>query len=470
MNHTETTWITWLTCSIALALAGYGCVIPAGGMRSTGGDEDPPGMDDPPPDPSAPARIRVLHLSPDAPAVDVFANGTGPVVSGLTFPSGTGYLDVPAGAYDFEVAPMGAPATDAVLRVTDADLAGGRHYTAVAFDRLSAPINALLIEDSDRGLVSGSIRVRAIHTASGVGDVDLWLMADGEMHPLADDLYFARAGESFDAPARAYTVGVDTNEDATPEITFELPALPGGTVVNVYAVTDGSGALFLLAQLPDGSTTRIDPRGEARVRVLHLSPDAPAVDVFVDGGADAAISGLEFLGGTGYVTLSSGTHDFAVSASGTPESAAVLRADDVGLDRDRDYTVVAYGELASIAPLAIADDATGIGAADFRVRAIHTAAGVPPVDVYNVDEHGIPSLIIDDLAFGEASSNLDLPAGIAYRIGLDVDADARPDAVFTLPTAPAGVLINAFAVRERAGNVLLLLQLPDGTPLPVRHD
>jgi len=41
----------------------------------------------------------------------------------------------------------------------------------------------------------------------------------------------------------------------------------------------------------------------ASVRVLHLSPDAPAVDVFANAGADPAVSGLEFTQGTGYLEV-----------------------------------------------------------------------------------------------------------------------------------------------------------------------
>ena len=55
-----------------------------------------------------PARIRVLHLSPDAPGVDVFVNGGDEAaVEALEFPDGTPYLEVPAGTYTFDVSPAG---------------------------------------------------------------------------------------------------------------------------------------------------------------------------------------------------------------------------------------------------------------------------------------------------------------------------------------------------------------------------
>jgi hypothetical protein len=43
-------------------------------------------------------------------------------------------------------------------------------------------------------------------------------------------------------------------------VLFDLPALPAGTVANVFAVNDTAGNVFLLAQLQTGDVARIDPR------------------------------------------------------------------------------------------------------------------------------------------------------------------------------------------------------------------
>src|SRR5688572_10788940 len=106
------------------------------------------------------------------------------------------------------------------------------------------------------------------------------------------------------------------DDDAVPDLTFELPELSAGTVANVFAVAD-AGEVFLLAQLPDGSTLRVEPRGPtAFLRVLHLSPDAPAVDVFVDGAGDPAVSDLAFPAGTGYLALPAASYDIDVAPAG----------------------------------------------------------------------------------------------------------------------------------------------------------
>ncbi len=208
----------------------------------------------------AQAHIRVLHLSPGAPNVDVFVNaGATPVVSDLPFPEGTPYLDVPPASYDFDVSATGTSAAAAVLSIPNLALEAGTYYTAVAYDEV-ANIQALALVDDYAGLAAGKIRVRAIHAASGVGEVDIWnIPSTGEPSPLWTNVDFGAAGDALDLDAGEYTIGVDVDNDATPDLVFALPDLAAGTFVNAFATADATGDVFLLAELRDGTTLRIDP-------------------------------------------------------------------------------------------------------------------------------------------------------------------------------------------------------------------
>ena len=55
--------------------------------------------------------------------------------------------------------------------------------------------------------------------------------------------------------------------------------------------------------------------GDACVSVVHASPDAPAVDVWVDG--EPALIGLTFGTYSGWVTLPAGDHQVQVAPAGT---------------------------------------------------------------------------------------------------------------------------------------------------------
>ncbi|HEY8946431.1 MAG TPA: hypothetical protein VIM73_19405, partial [Polyangiaceae bacterium] len=98
------------------------------------------------------------------------------------------------------------------------------------------------------------------HAAPGVGQVDIWnLPASGAPASLWSNVDFGAAGAALDLEAGAYRIGIDVDNDATPDLTFALPDLEAGAFVNVFAVNDEDANVFLIAQLRDGTTARIDP-------------------------------------------------------------------------------------------------------------------------------------------------------------------------------------------------------------------
>lgn len=410
------------------------------------------------------ASVRVMHLSPDAPAVDVFVDGApDPVITDLAFGGSSAWLTVPAGTYTFRVAAAGAGVEAAVLTLSDLVLAEGSSTTAVAYDTVDNLSGAAIAEDLE-GLAEGSFRVHGKHAAPGVGEVDLWALAETGATPLLEDVPFG-ASAPLDLPAGAYRVGVDVDNDAVPDLSFTLPELPAGVFVNLYATNDTAGNVFLLGQLPDGTVARVDPDEvpppppAARLRLLHLSPDAPAVDVYVDGLSAPVATDLAFGQGTAYLEVPAGTYTVRVTAAGAAPEAAVLVVEGLALDAGAAYTAVAYDEVAALSALALVDDAEGIAPGSFRAQVVHAAAAVGQVDIWEVSGEPVPLFV--DFDFG-ATVVADLPVS-AYTLGVDVDNDATPDLSFAVPALPDGSASNVFAVNDRFGAVSLLAQLGDGS-------
>lgn len=115
--------------------------------------------------------------------------------------------------------------------------------------------------------------------------------------------------------------------------------------------------------------------GVARVRVVHLSPDAPPVDVAVNGAV--AFSSLPYLDSTEYATVPAGDARITVTPAGAT-SPVVIDA-TVPLGANATYTIAATGFLADIQPLVLVDDVAASGQA--KVRFVHTSADAPAVDV-----------------------------------------------------------------------------------------
>ena len=153
--------------------------------------------------------------------------------------------------------------------------------------------------------------------------------------------------------------------------------------------------------------------GDARVRVVHASPDAPNVDVLVDDAV--ALSNVPYLGVSDYLDVPSGDRNLKVNAAGT---ATTVIDEDADLAEDGDYTVIASGLAAAIEPIVLEDDNTAPSAGNVRVRAIHGAPSAPAVDIY-VTAPGADltaeTPVLTNVEFGQVADYLEAPAG-SYQV------------------------------------------------------
>ena len=129
--------------------------------------------------PMGDAWVRVLHASPDAPAVDVYANG-GEILSDVPFGVISDYLQVPAGTYQIQVFAAGAdPAADAAVIDATLDFAAGTRTTVAATDKL-ADITPQVIADAPMP-VADQAQVRVVHLSADAPAVQI--AADGAKKP-----------------------------------------------------------------------------------------------------------------------------------------------------------------------------------------------------------------------------------------------------------------------------------------------
>jgi len=125
------------------------------------------------------------------------------------------------------------------------------------------------------------------------------------------------------------------------------------------------------------ATSALAADGKAMVRVVHASPDAPAVDVWVNGAV--AFSNAPFKGITGYAALDPASYKVQVTPTGA--STPVVIDATLDLAADTDYTVVAVGQLAAIEPLVLVDNNSTPAAGKAHVRFVHASPDAPAVDI-----------------------------------------------------------------------------------------
>jgi hypothetical protein len=126
----------------------------------------------------------------------------------------------------------------------------------------------------------------------------------------------------------------------------------------------------------DDSSNPMAPGVQARVMAVHASPDAPAVDLLVDG--TVAGSGLAFPNNTAYLSVAAGSRNVKVKVSGT--ATTVIDA-NVPVTGGASYTVFACDSVAKLGALVLADDLTAPASGKAHVRFVHLSPNAPAVDV-----------------------------------------------------------------------------------------
>jgi len=164
------------------------------------------------------------------------------------------------------------------------------------------------------------------------------------------------------------------------------------------------------------------------LRVIHASPDAPNVDVLVNG--SPFVENLAFKEATTQRPLDSGTASVDVRAQVPGGAVSVIGPADIDFNADTAYQVIAVGKVgdATLAPLIIANPRTTLPAGTVRARVVHGASEAPPVDVYvtgPMDDLSM-AMPLGSFAFGEDLGPVEVPAG-DYRIRVTLPAD--PDTV-----------------------------------------
>jgi len=123
-----------------------------------------------------------------------------------------------------------------------------------------------------------------------------------------------------------------------------------------------------------------EPAPTFDVQVLHASPDAPAVDVLVDG--TAVLEDVDYKSGSGRLVLDAGTYSISVEGVLPDGNAAVIGPVDIDFTGDTIYTIAAIGSAAAIEPVVVTQPRTPVAAGSARIQVLHAAAAAPEVDVY----------------------------------------------------------------------------------------
>lgn len=182
--------------------------------------------------------------------------------------------------------------------------------------------------------------IRVFHAVPNAPAVDVY--ANGNL--IVQDLAYRQFSPYLPVAPGKYNIEIyPTGQKENPVVDTEV-YIPQGAVLNVAAI----GELPNISLYPIPEPTTAQNFGRPCIRFIHLSPNAPAVDITVPDGRKI-FRNVGYKDITDYACIPSGTYTFQVRPSGTDD--VVLTIPNVKLMPNNYYTIYAVGLVGEKPPL-----------------------------------------------------------------------------------------------------------------------
>ena len=436
---------------------------------------------------AATPEIRALHASPDAPAVNIWIDGS-PALLGVDYAVGSGF--VPVGEEVNVQVEAIIPGGNLVVIDADLELDYSTETTVIAIDEVAEPVRPLVIENaSDERIREGYFRAQVVHAAPNAPGVDVYvtplgadLSASSPVNGAGMPLEFEDFTERLEVPGGDYQVRITVanDPDAVVYDSGEQP-FPAGADLMVVAVENtgpGASPVKLIALDGAGFSTIYDTNTPASAVAVHLSPDAPAVDVIADDNTTGAIEAIKLVENVSYGQFCDIDYvppgDYTVSIAANSDNNIVATTFPLNVMKGDEALAVVSGFLTSGDPTIRAITLPGSTrsiATETKLRITHGSPSTPDVDLYLVaagtDISGADP-VFEDVPFGADTTILSIapgnydayvtaadsktPAislpGLSFTGGEVLDVIAR-DATGS-ETAPQAVVIDYSAISSCA--------------------
>lgn len=192
------------------------------------------------------------------------------------------------------------------------------------------------------------------------------------------------------------------------------------------------------------------PPAMFKLQVLHASPDAPAVNVLLNGAQQ--LGGVDYKQGSAALQLDVGSYDIQVDGITQGGTATVIGPVNLTFSADTLYSIVAVNDLANIEPVILEQPITVVAAGSARVRVLHAAPLAPQVDVFATAPGAdlTAEAPIGSFSFKEDLGPIEVPNG-DYQLRV------------TLPGDPNTVVFDSGTVTLNNGDDFLISAVENTT-------
>lgn len=178
-------------------------------------------------------------------------------------------------------------------------------------------------------------RVRFIHASTDASNVDLYI--DGIR--ILKDFSYKEVSNYLSLPAGKHQIDIYPTGNMVSTVLSRKVMIEQGKHYTLIPTGHVKNLKWLALE-----DDPLVPRGESKIRFIHLSPDAPALDIAVNG-RDVIFSNLAFRKHTSYLGLSPMTVDLESRIAGSPNIA--LPFPQIQLKPNKAYTTLIVGSITS---------------------------------------------------------------------------------------------------------------------------
>ena len=383
---------------------------------------------------AATPEIRALHASPDAPAVNIWVNGA-PALTGVDYAQGSGFVPV-IEENNVQVEAMLPNGATAIVIDEDVNLDYNTEATIIAVDTVAdnaipGPIRALpIVNASDSRITQGYFRAQVVHAAPSAPAVDVYVTAfDADLaasSPVTLDFApftFEKFTTQLEVPAGDYQVRITLAGDPATVVydSGEQPFAAGADLMIVAVDNTGPGDTPVQLIVLDGTAANplYDINTPASAVAVHLSPDAPAVDILADVNAtpeDEALPLVRNVPYNAFCDLNSvpAPGDYTVSVVANADNSIVATTFPLNVMQGDEVTAVVTGFLTTgdptITTLPLPGNTRSV-ATETKLRITHASPSTPAVDLYLVPagtDINTVDATFEDVVFGQDTTQLSI--------------------------------------------------------------
>ena len=204
-----------------------------------------------------------------------------------------------------------------------------------------------------------------------------------------------------------------------------------------------------------------DP-ADGLVRMMHLSPDTPSMDAYIDSvsspGTQVVLPAAGYGDVSPYQSLPAGTYTVSARTAGADPASPPALASTVTVEPGRAVTIAGVGTFADLEFAVLADDLARPPAGQARARVVNAAATASPLDLALAGSGPVAT----GLAFPDDSGYVDVPGGAGT-----LTVSAAGTAAELPVELPAGSIHTVLVLDREGGGVTIQTALDAASPAVV---